>query len=145
MDVLEQNVWQRVVGDQRLQAETDLKHMALDTVEAMSQYSRLLRSHSGKEREVLKQLLDNAGEDFACLKGLYRLQNGSSMKLRTSPTGQSVTTKDLICRYHKTRRAQQEYTARSAEPDWGCVFHDLAQRQEKQCSLLARLLGRMGG
>ena len=144
MEQREQQIWQRVLGDQTCQQETDLKTLALNSVETVAQLRQFLRSASPKERELLKELVEEEKRNLACIKGLNYLQTGQQIRLLSFPPTEPAQKRQLVKRYHCARRAMAEYTARSAESEWGCVFRDMAQRQERQCALLAQLIGIVG-
>jgi len=138
---MEQRVWQRVMGEKEPE-NTDLRQLAITSQEAVAEYRQLLRSKVESHRDLGKKLLSGEQENLACLKGLHQLQTGNSMKLPILQP-KSVDVKTLVRRYHSARRCMAEYTARSAEAEWGCVFLAMARRQEMQCALLAQLLGHM--
>jgi len=142
MEEMEQRVWQRVMAEKGTPEESGLKVLAIASLEAAAAYRRLLRSTVEDHRELGKKLLAGEKETLACLKGLYHLQTGNPMKLpKTVP--QQLDTRQLVRLYHNARRRLAEYTARSAEAEWGCVFLAMAKRQEQQCDWLAQLLGNM--
>jgi len=138
---MEKRVWQRVMAEKEPE-NTDLKQLAITAQEAMGEYRQLLRSKVESHRELGKKLLSGEQENLACLKGLHHLQMGNPMKLPMIST-LPLDAKRLVRRYHSARRCLQEYTARSAEAEWGCVFQAMARRQERQCEWLAQLLGHM--
>lgn len=137
---VEQQVWQRVRGEQP--ENSQLKALAMDSQEAGAMYRQLLKSRVESHRELGKYLLRAEGEILATLKGLHYLQTGEPLKLPMAASV-GVDSKGLVRRYHMSQRKVAEFAARSAEPEWGCVFRSLAQRQETECELLCRLLGHM--
>ena len=141
MEDLEQRVWQRVKGHQEPE-NSDLKQLAMESQQAAAEYRNLLRSKLESHREFGRQLLKAEQENLAALKGLYFLQTGNAMRLPME-SGMHWDTKKMVRRYHMSRRTLAEYMARSAEPEWGCVYLAMAKRQEQQCDRLAQLLGHM--
>ena len=141
MNEMEQRVWQRVMA-QPQQGVSNLKTLAIDTQEALGEYRQLLKAKVESIREVGRQLLKAEQENLACLRGLHYLQTGEQMKLPMTGS-MPMDIKRMVRRYHSARRQLMEYTARSAEPEWGCVFQAMAKRQEGQCDRLCQLLGYM--
>ena len=138
---MEKRVWQRVM--QQTQPEnTALKSLAIESQEAMTEYRQLLKAKVESVREVGRQLLKAEQENMACLRGLHYLQTGEQMKVSMGNLF-PVDLKRMVRRYHRARRQLMEYTARSAEPEWGCVFQAMAKRQEGQCDRLCQLVGYM--
>lgn len=142
MEEMEQRVWQRVMGEKRQQEDNSLKTLAMASVEAMGACRHLQRSAVENQRELGRKLYAAEAENLACLKGLHYLQTGSPMKL-PKPAPRQLDTRQLVRLYHSARRRLTEYTARSAEAEWGCIFLAMAKRQEQQCDILAQLLGNM--
>ena len=141
MQEMEKRVWQRVMAQPRQEA-SNLKTLAIDTQEALGEYRQLLKAKVESIREVGRQLLKVEQENMACLRGLHYLQTGEQMKVSMGNLF-PVDLKRMVRRYHSARRQLMEYTARSAEPEWGCVFQAMAKRQEGQCDRLCQLLGYM--
>ena len=141
MNEMEQRVWQRVMGQPQSE-NSELKKLAMDSQEGVTLYRQLLKSRVESHRELGRKLLSTEGEILNSLKGLHYLQAGVQMKLPMTGST-SVDVKSLVRRYHIACRAVAEFTARSAEPEWGCVFLNLAKLQERQCQTLCQLLGHM--
>lgn len=141
MNEMEQQVWSRVMGEKQTQ-ESTLKALAMEALEAANQYRQLQKSRVESHRELGRKLFAAEWENLACLKGLHRMQTGAVLRLPVV-TVLPPDTKQLVKRYHCACRTLAEYTARSAQPEWGSVFLAMARRQEKQCDLLCQLLGHM--
>ena len=141
VDDMEQRVWQRVM--QQPQAEASpLKAIAVEVQAAMAEYRQLLKSRVESHRELGKRLLTAEQENLACLRGLHYLQTGEPMKL-PMVSALPADLKRMVRRYHSSRRIWLEYVSRSAEPEWGTVYGEMAKRQEQQCDRLCQLLGHM--
>ena len=138
---MEKRVWQRVM--QQTQPEnTALKSLAMESQEAMTEYRQLLKAKVESIREVGRQLLKAEQENMACLRGMHYLQTGEPMKL-PMVSALPADLKRMVRRYHSGRRIWLEYVSRSAEPEWGTVFGEMAKRQEQQCDRLCQLVGHM--
>lgn len=141
MDEMEQRVWQRVMGERNHQ-DRELKTLAMEAQEAISQYRMLQKSRMESHRELGRKLYAAEWENLACLKGMHYLQTGTVMKLMIAPV-LPLDAKQVMRRYHAACRTLAEYTSRSAQQEWGTVFRAMADRQAGQCDRLCQLLGHM--
>lgn len=141
---MEQQVWQRVWNQQEEQPRSDLRQLQLAAMELAGIYRHLAGSLTGKQREKAKQLYEGELETAAILKGLGILSGRQEDVLTIWNPAKAPGKKLLEKCYHQTRRCLVDYTARSAEPEFGCVFHALAEQAGKRCCLIAQLLGSMG-
>lgn len=141
MEEAERQIWERVrgfpgepLGGQPLQA------LILEAEETAGAY-RQLGEALPKHRERLGRLQRNAQENLALLKGMAVLSGG---EYRQSPrpraTGEPAARLLKKC-WYRSRREWMEYTARSAEPEFGAVFQEMAARQARQCAGILQLLG----
>lgn len=137
---MERRVWNRVLSGPGESGE-DLRPLMHAASENAMDYYHLLRRASGKHREVMQQLYDRARVNMNCLRGLQSLRFGSAAKQASLPGTGEPTGKILERCYYRTRRAMTEYTARSAEPEFGAVFAVMADRERSNAALIAELLG----
>ena len=77
----------------------------------------------------------------ACLRGLEVLRGEDGGKLKYPQPGKEPALRLLRGCYHRTRNCMAEYTARAVDPETGAVFRALADRAQRQCGLLAELMG----
>ena len=137
---VERQVWQRVLGNAE-QPRGDLRALLLAAMEAAAVYRKLAGGASGRNREKLRRLYDGQMETAACLRGIGRLSGAGDARAVNISTPAEPIGKALEKRYHCTRRALTEYTARTVDGEFGAVFQRLADIQREQCVLLAELLG----
>ncbi len=144
MDDLEERVWQRIAapGPCRQGAE-DLIQLQHEALEMSEIYGRLRKNARGRSAQLLQRLQEGEQANAACLRGIGRILGSDPGKPGTGFPGQELPRRALEKCYHRTRRARLEYTARSAEPEFGPVFHNLAEREAAHAVLLAELLGSM--
>lgn len=146
MDGLEHQdqVWQRVFARQESAAVRDLRALQLAVMERLSVYRSLSGKLTGKAKERLQQLSDGEQANLAALKGIARL-SGQGGEVLTPWNAQKEPAPKLLEKcYHQTRQCLTEYLSRSAEPEFGVVFRQLAHRAERHCALLAEALGLTG-
>ena len=137
---MENRVWQRILAGPGESGE-DLRPLIYTAVENAMEYYHLLQRSSGQNKESLQQLYRRAKMNVNCLRGLQSLRFGPAGKGNPMPgSGDSMGMTLQRC-YHRTRRAMQEYTARSAEPEYGAVFQVMAERERENAALIAELLG----
>lgn len=137
-------VWQRVQGRQEAEpAGEDLRLLMQTEMELAAVYRRLAGQASGRSRELLRRLYEGEMANLACLKGIQTLRGGQMPKGNTLPGGKEGAGKALEKCYHRTRRLAGEYTARSAEAEFGAVFYTMAERERELCALAAEVIGEM--
>ena len=137
----EQQVWQRVLNQQEEQPRSDLRQLQFAAMELAGVYRHLAGTLTGKPREKARLLYEEEMETAACLKGLSILSGRKDDLLTIWTPSKEPKQKLLEKCYHQTRRCMVDYTARSAEPEFGCVFHRLAEKAGNRCAILAQLLG----
>ena len=98
-------------------------------------------SLTGKAGEKAGQLYRGETEISACLRGLEILRGEDGGKLKYPQPAKEPTQRLLRGCYHRTRNCIAEYTARTVDPETGAVFRELADRAQKQCALIAELMG----
>ena len=137
---MENRVWQRVLSGPGESGE-DLRPLIHSASENVMDYHHLLHRTSGKHRDGLQRLYDRARVNLNCLRGLQAMRFGSAVKVGNLPASGENFRRILEKCYHRTRRAMQEYTARSAEPEFGAVFAVMAHREQDNAALIAEILG----
>ena len=137
-------VWQRVQGRQEPgPVGEDLRPLMQAVQELAAVYRRLLGQASGRNKDLLRRLVEGETANLACLKGIQTLRGGQMPKGNPLPGGNEPGRKALEKCYHRTRRLAGEYTARSAEPEFGAVFYAMAERERELCALAAEAIGEM--
>lgn len=141
---VEQQVWQRVRG-QRPQEQTgmDLRNLTLRAMEAAAEYRYLSGVLSGPSRDQARRLWERQQEIVSCLLGIARLSGSPGEKEKILEIPKEPPEKVLVRAYHRARKMVTEYTARGLDPQAGLVYRSLADREQEQCTAIARLLGRM--
>ena len=139
----EQAVWQRVMAAKENVQENSLKTHAMQSMEAIREYTALQRKNNGRLHQLASELYKQEQQVLQGLKGLQQLQTGTPMQLPKLPGYSDPDRRCMVRRYHSTRKAATEFMIRSAESEWGCVFLAMAKIQENQCFLLAQVLGMM--
>lgn len=139
---METKVWRRVTAPAPPQRGEDLGPLIFAAQEAVRDY-RFLREKL-KGQDMPRLLLEAALDTLACLKGLQQLRSAAPAKTAPLPPPVPSLRRVLEQSYHRCRRMAAEYTARSADAQWGIVFAKLAQREQENCVRLAGLLGQTG-
>lgn len=137
----EKAVWQRVCPGTPNPPGLDLRTLELAAQESGNAYRRLWSMSAGKPRQILGQLLEENRRETAMLRGLQTLAHGSFSKPK-NPGSPKGTPSEILCRcYHCTRQSLAEYTARTLDPELGCVFQELSCLAQNQCARIAQCLG----
>lgn len=134
-------VWQRVMNSPPAVPKDGLRGLRRESAALAAVYRQLAGSLSGKAGEKAAQLYREEGTISACLRGLEVLRGEDGGKLKYPQPGKEPTLRLLRGCYHRTRNCMAEYTARSVDPEIGMVFRELSDRAQRQCGLLAELMG----
>ena len=136
-------VWKRVLAEadplpQQPQPQQPL--IALEQENA-AQYLALAGRMPQKTGSRLRQLAAQNHAHIACLRGLCVLQDlqRSAVKL-PQPRPMSLTGGLRLC-FQREIQSYHAYTERSADPEFGPVFAQLAANKRSQCQQLLELLG----
>ena len=140
----EQQIWQRVLTGREAPPRSDLRQMQLQSLELAGIYRYLAQHRTGKQQERARELYEAEMGTALCLKGLGILSGRQEDVLTPWHPIKAPGRKLLEKCYHQTRRCMVDYAARSAEPEFGCVFHTLAQQAEDRCTRITQLLGSIG-
>lgn len=139
----EQQVWQRVFARPVEPQGEDLRVLLLAAMELSASYRYLSGVLTGKQREQVKMLFEGEQANIACLKGIGMLSGRGDEILKIWNPSREPARRILEKCYHSTRRCLIEYTARSADSEFGAVFQKMAEREGKHCATVAELLGGM--
>ena len=134
-------VWQRVMNPQPAVAKDGLRGLRRESAALTAAYRQLSGSLTGKAGEKAGQLYREEAAVAACLRGLevLRGEDGGNLKFPQPP--KEPPARLLRSCYHRTRGCMAEFTARSVDPETGAVFRELADRAQRQCALIAELMG----
>lgn len=139
---MEKRVWQRVSAPGGRQKQEDLRRLLTTAREAAGDYRFLAARLTGPAGEQAKKLHESGEENAACLRGILLLLGAVPGDQKPLPIGRPSVRRVLEGCYHRARMLAGEYTARSAEAEFGMVFLGLAQREQENCMRLASLLGK---
>ena len=134
-------VWQRVQASQP-EAE-GLPALIAGELEDAATYIQLARRLGGKDGQTLRRLAEAEQAHAACLKGIYTLITGEPIAPKIPPLRQEPAERTLRRCYGREMRCLAQYEARSADPEYGPVFANLAAREREHCMTVLELLGRM--
>lgn len=134
-------VWQRVLNPQPAVPRDGLRGLRRESAALAGAYRQLMAALTGKAGEKAGQLYREESVISACLRGLEALRGEDSGKLMYPKTTKEPTLRLLRSCYHRTRNCMAEYTARTVDPETGAVFRELADKAQRQCALLAELMG----
>ena len=134
-------VWQRVLQSQPAVPRDGIRGLRRESAALSGAYRQLTASLTGKAGEKAGQLYRGETEISACLQGLEILRGEDGGKLKYPQPAKEPTQRLLRGCYHRTRNCIAEYTARTVDPETGAVFRELADRAQKQCALIAELMG----
>ena len=137
----EGQVWQRVLNPQPALPRDGLRNLRRESAALTGAYRQLMTALTGKAGEKAAQLYREESEISACLRGLEVLRGEDGGRLKFPQSSGEPPLRLLRSCYHRTRSCMTEYTARTVDPETGAVFRALADRAQRQCTLLAELMG----
>ena len=140
----EAKVWQRVAGQQETRTDLGIRGLIRESGELAAIYRRMGEKLTGQEKHLARKLYEMEQSNRACLRGIALLSGIGADSTKPWVPGKGDGKGQLMRCYHRTQHCQAEYMARSLDPEYGCVYRELALRQERQCALLAELLGWLG-
>ena len=140
----EAKVWQRVAGQQETRTDLGIRGLIRESGELAAIYRRMGEKLTGQEKQLARKLYEMEQSNKACLRGIALLSGIGADSKKPWVPGKGDGKGQLMRCYHRTQHCQAEYMARSLDPEYGCVYRELALRQERQCALLAELLGWLG-
>ena len=134
-------VWQRVLQSQPAVPRDGLRGLRRESSALSAAYRQLMSSLTGKAGEKAGQLYREEAVISGCLRGLEVLRGEDAGKLKYPQPAKEPPLRLLRSCYHRTRNCMAEYTARTVDPETGAVFRELAERAQRQCALIAELMG----
>ena len=141
---MEQQVWQRVQANRGEQPRNDLRQLQREAMELAAIYRSLSSQLTGSPKEFVQKLYRGEKSNVLTLAGLEILSLGGGEALKLWQPKKEDPKKLLQRCYHRTRRCMTEYTARSAEAEYGVIYQKLADREALHCIWIAELLGSLG-
>lgn len=144
MERWEEEVWKRVQQGREVPQRLDLRALELAEGENLGAYQRLLPAIRGTARQTVLGLLGTTRENLAMLRGVQMLAGAKIGETKPQPLKSQGAEALLRECYHRTRKLQMEYTARSSEGEWGSVFQILTKAAGESCGQIALTLGQLG-
>lgn len=144
MERWEEEVWKRVRQGQEVPQRLDLRALELAEGENLGAYQRMLPSMKGTARQTVLALLGTTRENLGMLRGMQMLAGAKIGETKPQPPKSQGAEALLRECYHRTRKLQMEYTARSTEGEWGSVFQILTKAAGESCGQIALALGQLG-
>lgn len=137
-------VWQRVNAPPSMEPDRGtLQALALYAAETAALYQALAGALTGKPKEQAQRLWELQRDTFFCLRGLQKLSPSSGNGPRIPKAPNMPAGKLAVQGFRRAKHALTEYTARCIDPEFGPVFHHLAQREEGNCAVTASILGQL--
>ena len=130
-----QRVWNRVWTEPEPAAEAD-GHFMMAEVQALADYTSLLRRFP-----EIKPLAEDIRHHIACLRGIRFLKDGSRPKPVSGKPRQETEETTLRRCYAQSLKTAAEYAARSEDPEYGCVYAQLAESKRRHCRILLQVIG----
>ncbi len=135
-------VWQRVRGEATApEAISGLQGLAAAEMAEAAALAQMSGMTQGRSQRVLRQLAQQDRAHAACLKGIQAMAMGSAPHLRTAPPVPEEPETALRKCCGRKMKALAQYEARAQDPEFGCMFAELARQERAHCCQLLELLG----
>ena len=136
-------IWQRVRGE--LPVTDGLAALAARALSQGALYETLSRQMQGPGKNILLQMRDAQLENARCIKGIYRMIAGNTMKVTAVPPDTENLEASLRKSYGYSLKALSAYQARANHNEYGAVFQCLVEKERTNCCKIAELMGLLGG
>ena len=135
-------VWQRVLGERPpVPSHQGLQALIMEEQTNAAAYLFLSRRFSKNTAAQLRQLAGQAQQAAACLKGICILRSGSEPAVKPLPPAQGSAEGLLRRCYMREAHCLSEYEAHAADPEYSCIYTQLAAQKKTHCLQLLTLLG----
>lgn len=131
-----QRVWNRVWAETE-PPKGEPGHLMMCEAQALADYTKLQRHFPG-----LKALAEDIGHHIACLRGMRYLKEGRRPDpIFAKPREELADTALRRC-YVQSLKTAGEYASLSGDPEFGCIYAQLADAKRRHCRVLLEVLGR---
>ena len=131
-----QRVWNRVWAEPE-QPRQGPGALLLLEAQALADYTKLQ-----KHFPEMKTLSEDMRQHIACLRGIRFLKDGHRPEpITIKPREETAETTLRRC-YVQSLKAASEYGAQAEDPEYGCIYSQLADTKRRHCRTLLELLGR---
>ena len=127
-------VWSRVWAEPEPE---NCGHLMMGEAQAFADYTKLQRHFP-----EMKALAEDIGHHIACLRGIKFLKDGFRPGPVTAKAKEEPLDTALRRCYAGSLKAAGEYTALAEDPEYGCIYAQLADAKRRHCRILLELLGR---
>ena len=132
-----QRVWQRVRGEPE---KPGLSGLILAEYQAAADYQLLQRRIPAKAA-LFRQLYEDVRRHSACLMGIRALQ-GATGKKPVLPKPKEEPLPIMLRRCcGQSMKTAADYQSRTADPEYGAIFADLAREKQRHLRLLLEIVG----
>ena len=128
-------VWDRVYKEPEQPREAP-GHLMMCEAQILADYTRLQRRFP-----EMKTLAEDTRKSIACLRGIRYLQEGRLPE--TLPLKQKEDPADIVLRrcYMLSAKTAAELSSRAEDPEYGCIYTQMADIKRRHCRILLELLG----
>lgn len=135
-------VWQRVLGESpSVPSHQGLQALIMEEQTNAAAYLSLSHRFPKNAAAQLRQLAGQAQQAAACLKGICILRSGSEPAVKPLPPAQESAQGLLRRCYVREMHCLSEYETHAADPEYGCIYTQLAAQKKAHCLQLLTLLG----
>ena len=135
-------VWQRVQGDAPAEPSQRLPGLIAEEWADAATYLALSRLFQGKESAMLRKISQEEQSHMACLKGIFTLEGNGHPDIPPPPPMEKAPVSAILRRcYGREMHCLAQYESRTSDPQFGQIFHKIAQQEREHCRQILELLG----
>ena len=140
---MDDRVWERVSGEKPPRLEQSLQALAAAELSEAAAHLMLSRQFQGKEKAILRKVYEEDQAHAACLKGIHYFTFDKPLAIRHIPPAPESPVIALRKAYARKLRTLRQYESRFDDPEYGAVYHTLAQQEQEHCRLILELVGNL--
>ena len=129
-------VWSRVWAEAE-PPKGEPGHLMMCEAQALADYTKLQRQFP-----ETKALAEDIGHHLACLRGIRYLREGRRPEPITAKVRDELADTSLRRCYVQSLKSAGEYASLSDDPEFGCIYTQLADTKRRHCRILLELLGK---
>ena len=132
-----QRVWNRVWSETE-PPKGEPGHLMMREAQALADYTKLQKTYP-----EIKALAEDIRQHIACLRGIrYWKEGHRPAPLAMKPHGDPAEAALRRC-YVQSLKTAGEYADLSEDPEFGCIYSQLADTKRRHCRILLARIGNM--
>lgn len=132
-----QRVWNRVWAEPEQQRQESGGFLLMEA-QALADYTKQQRQFP-----EMKELAEDIRRHIACLRGIRYLKEGRRPEPIAVKARDELADTALRRCYVQSLKGAAVYAAQAEDPEYGCIYAQLADTKHRHCRILLEILGRL--